>query len=104
MFPKVNGGVTHERTVTKDRSELNWKIEDVVGGKNEENKIRQLWHPNPELESRIAIKAIDDNGEVLPKKVIEGWWSPYYGQREKVSVWVYETQGKSITTSIEISA
>ena len=104
MFPKVNGGVTHERTVTKNRSALNWKIEDVVGGKNEENKIRQLWHPNPGLESRIAIKAIDDNGEVLPKKVIEGWWSPYYGHREKVSVWVYETQGKSITTSIEISA
>lgn len=103
MFPKVNGGVTHERTVTKNRSTLNWKIEDIVSGKNAENMIRQLWHPNPQLESRIGMKAIDENGEVLPKKVIEGWWSPYYGKREKVSVWVYETQGKSITTSIEIS-
>ncbi len=102
MFPKVNSGLTHKRTVTKDKSNLIWQIEDKIEGKNKENTVRQLWHPNPDLLDRIDMKVIDENGITIPKNQIEGWWSPYYGKKEKIPVWVFETQGKSITTTIEI--
>jgi len=102
MFPKVNGGLIHKRVVLKNKTKLVWTIADKIEGNNN-FKIRQLWHPNPDLLKEIRIKAVDENGHLITRSKIEGWWSPYYGKKESAPIWVYETQGKSITTTIEIT-
>lgn len=102
MFPEVNAGVYHSRSVTKNNNKLRWQIIDVIEGKNSGNAVRQLWHPHPSLVEGIDIIAVDDKGNDIVKKEIHGWWSPYYGKKEKVPVWIFETLGNSITTTIEI--
>lgn len=103
MFFDLPSPVRHIRKVVKDKDAYLWQIDDVIVGNTDGNHIRQLWHPNPEVISRISISATDEYDQELLLQKTTGWWSAYYGHKEEVPVWYFESDSLQIKTRIQIS-
>lgn len=100
-FQHVNKKITHQRTVTKDKNQLQWEITDTVLP-NVALPLRQFWHPHPDWVERIGINALDQDGKALDLHVSQSWYSSCYGEKDEVPEWYFETQGSSIRTQITI--
>ena len=100
-YRHVRKGIRHTRTVIKNKSQAKWIIEDELTN-TEGLLIRQLWHPNPRHSGRISIKCSDVDGTEIEKKVSRGWYSEYYGRKEEIEVWSYDTMQDKFITTIEI--
>lgn len=102
MFHSLGNPVKHNRSVFKYSNKLTWIINDAIIGEIGGNAVKQLWHPNPQMLDRIKISAIDSSGTKLKLIKTKGWWSEYYGIKEEVPLWYFETYDKSIITTIEL--
>ncbi len=100
-FRYLGKGIQHRRKIIKNRDKPHWIIEDEITG-TDKYKMNQLWHFNPEAEHMIHIAAKDVNGVLLNRQQNEGWYSSYYGIKEKSYYWVFSTDKRKIITEIEI--
>lgn len=101
MFPQVGKDIYHIRKVTKIDGAFEWVVEDTILNKPVDVELRQLWHPNPELEGNIDISSFDDEGDLV-RNLSDGWWSDHYGIKERVPIWSFRTKSSTITTKIVI--
>ena len=101
MFPEVGNNIFHKRKVIKSLDKAEWIVEDTIINKPSHIEMRQLWHPNPRLVDKIEISAQDDNGAV-DRIISEGLWSEYYGVKESVPLWSFETKASTVITKIII--
>jgi hypothetical protein len=101
-FRYLEKGIQHRRKVIKLKDIARWIIEDeiIVTGKY---TMKQLWHFKPEIEDLIRIEAHDIEGKTLVKQVNDGWYSSYYGEKERTQYWSFSTKGRKIITEIEIT-
>jgi hypothetical protein len=100
-FGYLRKKIFHKRKVIKYKENPKWIIEDEVTG-TKKYVMHQLWHINPEVSDSILINAIDIVGKPIIKEVKEGWYSSYYGVKEKTDYWQYSSDYHKITTEIEI--
>lgn len=100
-FKHLGKSIQHRRKIIKLKDIPKWIIEDEIIG-TEKYTINQLWHFNPQVEKLIHIKAKDGLGKELTKLVNEGWYSSYYGVKEKTNYWSFSTNKRKIITEIEI--
>jgi hypothetical protein len=101
-FTYIDKKIRHRRKVTKVKGIPRWLIEDEIIG-TEEFEMNQLWHFNPASVDLVTIKAHDETGMSLEKKIIKGWYSSYYGIKEKSEYYIYTTVKRKIITQIEIA-
>jgi hypothetical protein len=101
-FTYIDKNIRHRRKVTKVKGKPRWLIEDEIIG-TEKFEMNQLWHFDPASADLIIIKAHDDTGMSLEKNIIKGWYSSYYGVKEKSEYYIYTTVKRKIITQIEIA-
>ncbi|WP_235292814.1 alginate lyase family protein [Portibacter lacus] len=102
MFQEISKGITHTRKVRKQKSAFKWEVTDDVLNLMGDHSIKQYWHPNPELLDEIKITAVDEYGISLKLIQDKGQWSSYYGTKEEVPLWFFETKTRKIQTTIII--
>jgi hypothetical protein len=100
-YKYLGNNIKHKRQVIKIKESAKWIIRDEIDGWIK-GSMHQLWHFNPEVEPHIIIKAEDNNGNPINQYSMEGWYSSYYGVKEKTKYWKYSTDTGNITTTIEI--
>lgn len=100
-FKYLEKGIQHRRKVIKLKDIARWIIEDEIIG-TEKYVMKQLWHFRPDVENLIHIEAHDIEGKILEKQVNDGWYSSYYGEKERTQFWSFSTDGRKIITEIEI--
>jgi len=103
MFPTAGKNISHTRKLLKSKTSLQWIIKDTIENKLPNQKTRQIWHPNPQFLDQISIIARDMDGKVIDKTEEIGYWSEYYGQLEKVPIWIFETESSIINTTINVN-
>lgn len=100
-FRQLHKNIRHNRKIRKSKSVTKWTIEDNISG-TEKYLMHQIWHFNPDVENLIRIKATDLNGKPVEKVVREGWYSTFYGVKEKADYWCFSSRTGKIITDIEI--
>lgn len=100
-FTYLDKNIRHRRKVIKIKGKARWIIEDEVYGTGKYT-LHQLWHFNPELPGSIKTIAYDKTGDILKRIAMEGWYSSYYGVKEKTEYYVYCTKSRKIVTSIDL--
>lgn len=95
---------TLRRTVKKYKSKLRWIIEDtILEYKIAGPSLTQFWNLEANLPFKVLISVEDENLADVQAVVEEGYHSVYYGIKEKTKKIIYNTNGKSLKTIIEIS-
>jgi hypothetical protein len=97
-FRFLNKSNIQIRKLIKNKHTSNWQIEDTISHKNEDDTIRQLWHPNNSSNFRMIIK--NTNGLVVNKK---GYVSNSYGTITPVGYYSIETKTNQIKTILSIN-
>lgn len=92
-FGHLGGGIRICRTVKKMKESAEWVIVDTIVGAPRNLLRRQLWHTNTE---RVYFES---NGYRVDKA---GWYSDYYGVKEKSHQIEFETNDNMITTRIKL--
>lgn len=97
------GGIKHERTITKKKNSKTWLIEDRTS-KSKNAVMKQHWHLNPKYKEYVDFIAVDGNGNVIEPILSEKWYSSYYGVKEPSIEVTFATQTQIINTQINIKA
>lgn len=101
-FGYLDKKIQHNRKVIKLKRSAKWIVEDEILG-TEKYVMKQLWHFNPEVVELIHIKATDEEKSPLVRQSNEGWYSSYYGVKEKTNYWSFSTKKRKIITEIAIA-
>ena len=67
-----------------------------------ELELNQIWHPDPAWRHNLLFDSISENGEKLLKNNKVGWYSSYYGIKEKTSYIIFSTKSNKIITKIKL--
>jgi len=100
-FEHLEKGITHQRTIKMLKHNTEWQIRDTVNH-NTGLPIRQIWNLHPDFAKYFTIKATDGKKSQLRGKEDRHWYSSQYGQREKSSALIFETNQNIILTTISI--
>ncbi|MFZ4543208.1 MAG: alginate lyase family protein [Saprospiraceae bacterium] len=96
VFDHVDKGITHQRTIKKQKGKAVWIVEDIVNH-NTKYPISQRWHFDPLNMEKIDIQSSTD------KKIIgAALYSSEYGKKIESACMVCSTNKNRIKTSIEI--
>lgn len=97
-FRFLNKSNIHIRKLIKNKHTSHWQIEDTITNKNENDTIRQLWHPNCSSNFKMVINAT--NGAVVNEK---GYVSNSYGTITPEEYYSIETKASQINTILSIN-
>ena len=100
-FRYLNKKITHKRKITKFKGFNKWEIIDTLSHETDFS-MQQLWHPHPDFVKNHKIKAFGQYESFLELQKVQGWYSSKYGKKEKVLEWIFSSQSKIITTTIEV--
>lgn len=92
-FQYINTSVCHQRTIIKYKEKPGWKVIDEISNKPGEMTLRQLWHTNSD-----ALKFKSSAGHTQK----EAFRSLYYGIKEPIKQFEYQTNSSTLTTFIDI--
>ncbi len=92
-FQSLGKSIYHERIVRKTKGSNIWRITDMIPKKPEKSLMRQLWHTNDKTNLYIS-------SSVNTKVEKEGFVSNYYGKKTKNLQIEFQTQDKTIDTTI----
>jgi len=98
-FKELGKNIRHHRKIIKYKNTLKWEIKDTISGL-ENAEIRQYWQINPEFADKIQIKSFDYNNQPVNPVIEKGYYSKYYGIKEKSIRWTFITKTKEIKTII----
>ena len=100
-FKYVKQGIEHRRIVIKQKGVPVWTVKDEIIGAPAHMELRQWWHMQPGINA-IVIKAKDVKGEAIAPQTGEGWYSSFYGQKEKTVEIGFSAVNKIIDTVIKV--
>jgi len=100
-FKTIGNNIYHNRSVTKEKGENKWEVEDIIENANDKT-IYQYWHINPKFQDTITIDTFDSNNQKLEPLVEEKWFSGYYGVKEKSIRLTFATNNNKFKTTIKI--
>ena len=99
VFGQLRRNIVHRRKIRKYKDTYKWNVKDeLLNFDNLFFTSKQLWHPN-DLDKLKINNSNDDNS----KQIINGWYSPCYGIKEKVEYLTFSFD-QSISTTIEYIA
>ncbi len=101
-FKELGKNILHHRKLNKKEGNFVWQVEDEVKGIREA-EISVYWHINPQYQSNVEIKVLDDNNEIINPIIEEKWVSNYYGSKEKSIRLTYNTTSTKIKSTITIN-
>lgn len=99
-FTYLDKNFKHSRIIKKRKGQLHWEIIDEVETSLDES-IQQYWHPSSTFFLNLSIESRDDLGNIIDKKLEEGFYSSLYGQKELSNQLYFETKNKKIVTTIK---
>ncbi len=102
VFSYIREGITHKRTIVKQKGAPKWEIKDEVTGAPDEMKMIQLWHLPLGLKNKVSVTAGNEKGEALTPQKRDGWYSSLYGQKEKTEELYFISADKIIDTHITV--
>ncbi len=85
-------GVEIHRKILKQKGSARWVVCDTIKRNTIEEKMRQIWHADNNVDFSSDGKRRDK----------QGWISEYYGEKRSVPQIEFETTKDSITTTIKI--
>ncbi len=97
-FQFIDRKIKHKRIVKKSKGGSNWQIIDTVYNKPKHLEIRQLWHIMPPLE----IKSSKLNSGLTKPVTKMGYVSNYYGVKDDMLYFEFETNESAIETELII--
>lgn len=95
-FRFLNKKITHNRKIKVNKLQPKWEVEDTILNSSKNDKIRQLWHFNPNDIEKIIITS----DEHVNKIIKNGYYSSMYGSKIEVSYYSFETKQNLISTTI----
>ncbi|HSZ72104.1 MAG TPA: alginate lyase family protein, partial [Cytophagaceae bacterium] len=101
VFLQLGGKIQHRRKVTKWKNKLVWEVEDELINKPSSLPMIQRWHPSVSGHRSLRFLSTDQDGQAVSPVEEEGWYSSYYGTKEKTKDIAYTTLGNKLTTRIE---
>ncbi|MDB5273819.1 MAG: heparinase [Chitinophagaceae bacterium] len=104
VFMQLGGNIQHVRKVTKWKKELAWEIEDELINKPSALPMIQRWHPSEVAHASLIWTCKDLDGNVVSATSEEGWYSSFYGTKEKIKDIAFTTVGNKLFTRIEWKA
>ena len=104
VFSYIEKDIVHKRTLVKQKNKPIWEIRDELVGLPVGMKMRQLWHIPLNDKDRVTIIAKELNGISLIPHVEEGWFSSFYGQKEKIYECYFSTENKIIDTVVKVES
>lgn len=99
-FSYLNNNIYVERKIIKDKNRNTWKVFDTILNKPNIAMV-QIWNPSVEFFDRFEISAKGTNDNTITPMVETGWFSEYYGMKEKVKQIHFKTNSNKIITTIE---
>lgn len=102
VFRYIGDKIVHRRTVIKQKGIPVWLIKDELIGVPEGINMKQLWHKPLNTKNKPAIIAKEMDGTVLLPRKQDGWYSSFYGQKEKTEECYFSTKNKIIDTLVKV--
>ncbi len=93
-FTYLNKHIVHSRKIRKFKKNSQWEVEDEIMPVLQSCSMRQVWHTDSE---RIELS----NEELVPFYTI-GWYSSFYGKKEKNTQIEFISENYHIRTVISI--
>lgn len=82
-FKQAGKGIIHRRRVTKKIGKLHWEIEDWIENAPAGLAMNQIWHPSDSFFNGFQIRAYNENIEEIYANSASGWFSGFYGHKER---------------------
>ena len=98
-FKHLKKRITHKRIIQKKTGQLSWEISDTISD-NCGLEVNQIWNLDNDFFCEYSINAFDEKNERIEMKLVDGYYSGYYGKKEKAIRVLFTTSGKSILTRI----
>ncbi|MFB9845312.1 alginate lyase family protein [Mucilaginibacter ginsenosidivorans] len=99
-FQYINKNIRHTRKITVHKKAFVWEVEDTIDNKPPEMMLTQLWHtcyPGMlKFESSTALH------EALKPSVGAGYYSSFYGKKEKCTEIAFATNENRVATRITV--
>jgi len=102
-FEYVEQGIKHKREIRKYKNKIEWEIIDSLFH-NTSFPLVQIWNLDKKYSDKIILNAFDENGKEIVPTFNEGWFSAYYGIKEKSLQIIFSTDTKKIFTKIKWNA
>lgn len=102
VFPQAGKNIMHRRKVTYWKEQGKWEVEDELLHKPEHLPMVQYWHPSEEGWRSLSWEVTDEQGQPVLPEHREGWYSSYYGTKEKAKDLVFSTSGSKLLTRITL--
>ncbi len=102
-YKYLTKNIIHKRTIRKYKTKLEWEITDEIS-ENCGLPIIQIWNPSQFFLDNFSIISQDENGIEIEKSESDGWYSSYYGLKEKTKQMRFTTNSKKIITKITACA
>ncbi len=99
-FTYVKNNIYIVREVIKDKSKNIWEICDNVIN-NPGLEMIQIWNPSDSFFDKFTIKSVDEKNNIIGPEIKHGWFSGYYGVKEKTKQIIFKSTGNKIKTIIE---
>jgi hypothetical protein len=102
-FRHVGPGITHMRTVVKQKDRNKWSVRDEVSALPNGVSMRQIWHADPQHEQGLTMASVNGSGVRLNALQKEAFSSPLYGVKEKAVQTEFSTTNNIIITEIQFN-
>ncbi|RYU90216.1 alginate lyase family protein [Mucilaginibacter terrigena] len=100
-FMHIDKSIRHTRRVKIDKTAPVWEVEDVITNKPADLALNQLWHTCfPEM---LSIRSSTETDNDIQPVISDGYYSSFYGQKEKCTELRFSTNQSRIKTIITIN-
>ena len=99
-FQQVNPAIRHYRKVKINKNAAVWEVEDRIINKPAEMLMHQLWHTCYPEKINFEAQLADKSG--LPVNSREGYYSSFYGKKDKCTELVFSTKENYIKSFISV--
>jgi hypothetical protein len=100
-FKYIKDDIVHRRTVTKQKEVPVWEVKDEIIGAPGGMELQQLWHVPLGNKDIVIREKNKQGGETAPQRC-DGWYSSFYGQKEKTDEYYFSSTNSVIYTTIKI--
>lgn len=98
-YRHVKKSIYHTRIIKQYKKEAKWEIEDIL--ENSSFPAKQIWNPSPEFsKAGFQITSTDQMGKPIEPTIIDSFYSPTYGVKEKAKQIIFETELNYFKTTI----